>query len=63
MNIVNNKISLEEIMKEGWSETLEFGFGRKSVLYSKNDYRMIYDAENELIVTTYFTGKVYKQSG
>jgi hypothetical protein len=47
--------TLEQIMKEGWIEELEFGFGRKSILYSRKDDRLIYDEIEQNVILTYST--------
>jgi hypothetical protein len=47
------KKTLDELMKEGWTEELEFGFGRKSILYSRKDDRLIYDEIDQNIILTY----------
>ena len=55
------KKTIEEIMKEGWTEELEFGFGRSSVLYSKKNGRMIYDEIKQQVVVQYNVGGKYEQ--
>jgi len=56
---MQEKKTIEEIMKEGWTEELEFGFGRSSVLYSKKDDRMIYDEIKQQVVVKYNVGMEY----
>jgi hypothetical protein len=45
--------TIEDLMKEGWKEVLELGFGRQCVLYKKDTSRILYNWIEEKIILKY----------
>jgi hypothetical protein len=52
-DLMIEKKSIDDLMKEGWVEVLEFGFGRKCVLYKIEGQRLIYDELKSEILSKY----------
>lgn len=47
------KTPLEKLLKEGWKEITELGFGRNCVVYEKEKERMLYNWIKEEIILKY----------
>ena len=47
------KTTIDDLMKDGWKELLEFGFGRKTIIYARGNERLLYDMINQERGVTY----------